>query len=528
MGDINKKICKTDKDCDENYLCGFNEADYNNYCIDNSAEKLYGGCLIDYENSNFEAIESKSLNNNETYRDCIEFVRKQTNKDGLDFNYMIYKGKKKVFVDIGTINIYLKCDDEILAVIPYTDYFELRCDKTQENCVLIGKESLKNFIRQNTRNCNGKISLDITYECENEGLKKTENILVNLNQNILIKISMNCPINKNDNRFKTKCEAMYINNRSDNLKTYIDYGKTLENCSNPIFRVPKPVYDMSKYKMMKNKYYHNELNKYDQKISEKKNDLKILEAEKYIKLKNIHSGKMISLEEALKIIDKYPLEKNVTNWKIYKNYDAAQKLFHYDEYQNKVLKYYGKVYTLEDAIEAANINNELFFVWYHNSFELDNFASKLYFIDIYSLEENILKKENWVKSENVSTGIIKFELEHFDNDIQNNLVDYISSDDEKNIDKLKEIFDTTSSNIGLEEEIENAVGLFLNNTSNINEKVIKQLDTKITTMGQAITMNDYQTDVNNKLLFYLGIFVIIIIIILIVVLVYYNNKIGGK
>lgn len=532
MGDINKKICKSDNECDNNFLCGFDENDLNNYCTENNIEKLYYGCLNtnqDY-NNNFEAIESKSLNNNQTYKDCIDFVRKQTNKDNIDFNYMVYKDKKKVFVDIGTINIYLKCDDEILSVIPHMDYFDLQCDKTQENCILKGKESLKNFIKQNTKNCTGIIYLEITYECENEGLKKTQNIPIDLNKNISINLSMSCPINKNDDKYKTKCEALYINNKDDNLKTYMDYNTSLYYCKTPVFNVPKPIFDISKYKKMKDKYNQNELNKYDEKIEQKMNDLKKLEAEKYIKLKNIQTGKVISLEEALDAINKYPLKQNITNWKIYKNYDAAQKLFHYNEYDNKILTYYGKVYTLQDAIDAANKNNELFFVWYHNSFELDNFASKLYFIDIYSLDENILKKENWVKNENVSTGLIKFQLEHFDDDTKDN--DFIENngfnDNDEDNNKLKEIFDATSSNVQLEEEIEKAVDSFLTSTSNISDKVIKQLDTKITTMTQVITMNDYQTAVNNKILFYLGISVFFMIIILICIIVYYNNKTGGK
>ena len=39
----------------------------------------------------------------------------------------------------------------------------------------------------------------------------------------------------------------------------------------------------------------------------------------------------------------------------------------------------------KQAIETfkKSENDQNYFVWYHNSYELDDFASKLYFIDIY-------------------------------------------------------------------------------------------------------------------------------------------------
>ena len=523
MNNINK-ICKSDEDCNNNSLCAFNENDFNNYCIENNIEKLYYGCLN--PNNNFDAIESKSRNSKQSYMECIDFVRKQTNKDDIDFNYMIYRDKKKVFIDLTTINIYLKCEDEILAVIPYNDYFNLNCDSSQENCVLIGKESLNNFIIQNTKN--GKIYLEITFECENEGLKKTEKIPINLNTKQIIKINMNCPINKDDDRYKTKCDALYINNKDDNLKTYIDYNTSLYNCTNPLFKVPKPILDTNKYKKLKNKNNQNELKKYDEKINEKIMDLRKLEAEKYIKIKNIQTGKIISYEDALDAINKYPLQNNVNSWKIYKNLDAAQKLYDYNETNVEILKYYGKVYTIQDAMDAANKNNEIFFVWYHNSYELDNFASKLYFIDIYSIDENILKKDNWVKSDNVSTGIMKIQLEHFDDINYDDIFDNNDNLLDNSIDKLKEMYEKSQSNISCEEDFEHAISDTLNKTGYIYNNLINTLDDKITTMSQAIVINDYQTNINNKILFYITVIIGFMIVILISVIVYYNNLYGGK
>lgn len=520
MNNINKKLCTNDNDCNINELCGYeenNNNEYNNYCIENNLYKLYYGCLddtINYRENNFEAIESKSMDNNQTYMDCINFVRKQTNKDGIDFNYMIYRDKKKVFVDVSTINIYLKCDEEILAVIPYTDYFNLTCDERQENCVLIGKDSLKNFIKQNTKNCNGKIYLEITYLCENEGLKKTNKIPINLNSDISIKLNMNCPINKKDERYNTKCEALYINNKDDNLKTYMDYNTSLYYCKNPVFKVPKPVKDINIYKRFKNKNLQNEINNYDKQINEKINDVRKLEAEKYMKLKGIQTGNKITFEEALDAISKYPLKENTTNWKIYENYDAAQKLYDYSENKVEILKYYGKVYTIQDAMDAANKNNELFFVWYHNSYELDNFASKLYFIDIYSLDESILKKDNWVKSENVSTGVMKFQLEHFDDDNYDN-ENLILSTQNDLIYNLMNILSIQS-----EEEKDNRINEALSKNNDVNDYFIKNLNSKITSIGQAIKMNDYQSGVNDEILKYVYIILGLIITIIILIILF--------
>jgi hypothetical protein len=44
MATINKK-CSSDKDCNNNDICSFNENDYNHYCIGNKIENLYYGCL---------------------------------------------------------------------------------------------------------------------------------------------------------------------------------------------------------------------------------------------------------------------------------------------------------------------------------------------------------------------------------------------------------------------------------------------------------------------------------------------------
>ena len=62
---------------------------------------------------------------------------------------------------------------------------------------------------------------------------------------------------------------------------------------------------------------------------------------------------------------------------------------------------------------------------------------------------------------------------------------------------------------------------------NVNLSVVDNLNNKITTYGQAINMNNYETDINNKILMALGIIFGLVFVVFIVLMVYYNNKYGG-
>ena len=516
----NLKKCNTDNDCNENTVCAFDESKMDNYCIDNSMSNLYYGCLNPAMNNNnlkYESIETKTLNHTD-YRDCIDFTKKQKNKDGLNYNYMVYRPKRKIFVDLTTINIYLKINNEIIAVIPYEDYFNVLCDKNTENCVLESKETIHNFIKKNTmdilrRGKTGKITLEVVYECENEGLKKNQVFDINLNEYKPLKINMNCPIDSDNSYFQSKCEAIYVNPIDDNLYSSIDNNVNMNNCLNPLFKVPFVVDNKSKYDKIKSKHTLNEMKKYDDKIAG-------IEAERYVRLKKLLYGENVPYEDALKIVsDKNGNnEHNKNKWKIFSNMDAAQKLFSYNENQNEILKYYGKVYTIQDAMDAANENNEFLFVWYHNSYELDNYASKLFFIDIYSINENILNKKEWIASENVTTGVLNFEMENFTQSFDNNISEELG-------DMIQR---TTSNNDILLSNIDKKMEQYISSYKDINDNIIDNLDSKITTYGQAISMNNYETNINNKILIYLGIISGILFIILIIIIVYKTQQLKTK
>jgi len=525
--DNNIKKCISDSDCDDNNICAFNNNEMDHYCVSNNINDLYYGC-IDNNITNIDSVESKSNLDHINYKNCINFSRRQLNNEGLEYNYMVFKPKKNAYVDTSTINIYLKCEDEILAIIPYNDYFNLRCDENRENCILESKESLLNFIVQNSTNCNKKLYLEVIYECENEGIKKNDKIPVYLDNFKDIKIKLKCPIDDNNDKFKSKCEAVYINNfdKQNNINELIDIKKSLYECKNPVYNVPILTKNINNYKKIKSKYSNLELKDYDNKINEKINDLKKLEAEKYIKLKKIQTGGDVTMEEAYDAINNYSLDKLVNNskekWKLYNGYDAVQNLFNDNENNNtdnQLIKYYGKVYTIDDAIKVANENEQNFFVWYNNSYELDNFASKLYFIDIYNIDEDIYNKTNWVKHENVTTGILKYDFEHFTD--ENNV------EDEKLYNTLMQSINEQNS---ANEELKNSYLNIIQNLDikNLNNVIIKNLDDKITQYGQSISMNNYETNINNKIIIALTVILFFIFVILVVVIVFYNNKTAGK
>jgi len=79
-----------------------------------------------------------------------------------------------------------------------------------------------------------------------------------------------------------------------------------------------------------------------------------------------------------------------------------------------LLIYYGKAYTIEEAMKIANDNNQSFFVYYSNSYQLDNYASCLYFIDIYEIDNDVFDMKNWAKSEGVTSALLNFE-NYYDN-----------------------------------------------------------------------------------------------------------------
>lgn len=526
MADINKKSCSFDNDCEDGAYCAFDEKELNHYCISSDVNDMYYGCMDTDKIGEFESIQSNSNLENKSIKSCIDFSRKQLNGDGFEYNYMIYKPKKNVYVDTTTLNIYLKCGEQVLATIPYNDYFTLKCSENQERCILHAKDSLENFIKQNIQNCNKEVYLEVVYSCENENIKKTLKIDIDMANYIKINVPIQCPVDGNNDKFTSKCSSLYMNDADQSHKNSINKNKSLYECSNPVYKLPRHVADINKYKKKQVKQANIEIQDYDNKINEKLADLKRLKAEKYIKLKQIQTGEIISFDDAMEIINGMSIQKllNTTkeNWGFYQNMDAIESIINDDKY-NSIIEYYGLVYTVEDAIKIANDKNQNMFVWYHNSYELENYASKLYFVDIYGLDSEILNKENWAKHDNVTTGLFKFQAEHFAPDLpgeENEITDK---------DKIK-IRQLLIQSIKNNSRMQKYMGLQQNilQDNGLSNNVINKLNNQITTFGQAIEMNNYETTINNRILMILGPLTFFVFVIFISVMVYFNNITAGR
>jgi hypothetical protein len=516
------KICKNDIDCGSDESCSFNKDDMNHYCMNNSKNDLYSGCLT--ETDKIDYIESKSKEDYLNMKKCIEFTRRQTNGDGMPYNYMLFKQKKNVFVDTTNINIYLKCEDEILSVIPYNDYFTMRCDDNQENCLLVSKQGLYNFIQQNIRNCQKKIYLELHYQCENEGLKSTQKIPIYMDNFKKIEIKLSCPINSKDERFQSKCVAAYINDDMIQSNKVMNKDTSLYDCKNPAYQVPVIMNDINIYKKLKNKNNHREINKYDSEIKDTLENLKKLQAKKYMRLYKIETGKDVEYDEAYKTVcqQKFNIDNNQNeNWTLFKNYDAARYLLNDD---NPAIKLYGKVYTIDEAVTIATQNNESFFIWYNNSYEEDDFASKLFFIDIFSINDNLFDKTEWAQSNNVITGLFKFEKFDGVTTLPSTTPPaLVTNDDYEELNKL--YTESQEYNSIISEQYKELINNNINLSNyNLNDSITQNLDNQITTYTQAINMGNYETNINDNIIYVLQAVLIFIFLICIGIFVYFNYK----
>ena len=104
-----------------------------------------------------------------------------------------------------------------------------------------------------------------------------------------------------------------------------------------------------------------------------------------------------------------------------------------------------------------------------------------------------------------------------------------ADESEKDIE-LKKMLNTAWANtVLMKEQYEILVENSITGTDyNVNDSVIKNLDNKITTFSQAISMNNYETGVNNNILIGVGITLGLMLLIFIIVLVYFNRITAGK
>ena len=526
-GTVQVSLCNTDSDCSKGNMCGFNEETLKHQCIPADQKMLYQGCLNTKKFNEFNKIESSSSSDHENIEKCIDFTRRQKNSDGIHYNYMIFKNKINAFVDLKTINIYLKCNGELLLVMPTREFFDIKCDDHQKNCILKPNETFRTFVESNSKTCGGNLSLDIEYTCENENIQKTLHKPIDLNKLNSIEISLKCPVDVNNSKFQSKCIATYFDTRNSNPGTQkylelLDKNIEPQNCVQPVYKVPLHISDVNVYRQILEKKTEKNIQEYDQILHDKEEEMIQLKMKK-LKMKfKKETQRELDDEEARHMIEANKTEYfessisktsdgNCT-WKIHEHKHPFG--IHIEE--NDIRKYgtmvEGKYYLIEEARNKACELNATMFIWFSNSYNLSNLRNKL-FIFTPKQVESIYKEFNtkdwakWAKVNNVHVGLLTTEdemiRERFDNtvaELNQQMQDYYQ--------QFLTFFEKTT--IHTSEKV------------NSNHKTLQKLDHQLTTITEDIKKNEFESDINNQMTIFLSIFVFILFIILIGYYIYHN------
>jgi hypothetical protein len=468
--------------------------------------------------NNLNYIESKSKKDIENINGCINFGRKQTNEDGFNYNYFIYKPKKKTFVDTSTINIYLKCDEEILAVIPFNDYFDLKCNDSFEECKLVSKDSLFNFIKQNIRNSSGNIYLEYDYLCDNENIrsKQKKNISrSDLDTQKKIIITISCPVNNLDENYQTKCAAIFLD---DSMKNNVDNSISLQKCNYPLFKTPYIVKDTKKYETIIENKKELEKKKVEKDIDDKMKELKQLKIEKYMKDNNI------SYKDAEKHINNIEKKNIRAAWLTFDNTDASSYFLNSKKYSDYITMYETDVKTLDDAKNIAELNNVFYFVWYHNNYNNKEYASKLFFISNIDsnknkIDINIYDRKIFKKEQNITTCVYNNNVEGYDN-----VFDHITDLQLYTFDQVLDVITQSSMTAESLTTDANIIAENIEGKTNLNSVILNKIDNKIMTMQQKVKMSDYEESINNNILKVIYYILFFTIVISLIIIIYLNQK----
>jgi hypothetical protein len=402
---------------------------------------------------------------------------------------MIYKSKLPTPVDFSQIEIKLKSNQQTLLNIPYADSFDVKCDEQKEICTLTAKPSFFSLIQMNRPSNEEDLYIEIIYSCENEGIQQSlKEFLKNKGE---ITFSLKCPMQKST----SKCMSMFVPDKD--VSTLSTTQKSFIQCDNPLFRIPRIVTNVKAYQEEKEKKKKEELEAYEEEILK-------LKVEKKIKEMKMHEEE-ITYEEALEFVRSGEKEKT-GSWKRYENRDAVYP-FLKDTKEIIGIEYYGMVYSIEDALRIANQKGETFFVWYHNTYSIQRFSSRLYFIHkdkMLPSSVDISNSSQWIQNENVTTCIL--EIERYENDLMNLIVSETLQNSEKMKENIHKIWEEPTT----DEEMNTIL-------YNLN----RNFDSKIVSMGQSIQMNNHETTINNKILHYIYIILFFVFVAFVVVLTYY-------
>ncbi len=526
-GTVQVSLCNTDSDCSKGNMCSFNEETLKHQCIPANQKILYQGCLNTKKFNEFNKIESSSPADHESIQKCIDFTRRQKNSDGLHYNYMIFKNKINAFVDLTTINVYLKCNGELLLVMPTREFFEMKCDDQQKNCILKPNETFRTFVESNAKTCGGNLSLEIEYSCENENIQKTLTVPIREDQLKSIKIDLTCPIQVDNSKFQSKCIATYFDTRNSNPGTakYLELlDKTIEpeNCVQPVYKVPLHVTDVNVYRQLLEQKTDKNIQEYNQMLNNKEEEMIQLKI-KQLKMKfKKETQRELNDEEARKMVEANKVEYFETSesktsngnctWKIHEHKNPFGA--HVEE--NDIRKYAtpveGKYYLIEEARNKACELNASMFIWFSNSYDLSNLRNQLFILtpsQVNTVQKDFKAKDwaKWAKVNNVHVGVLTTQdemvKEKFDNTVAE--LNYQMQDYYK---QFLTFFEKTT--IHTEEKV------------NENNQILQNLDSQLTTITEDIKKNEFESDINQQMTIFLSILALILVIILIGYYIYQN------
>ena len=508
--------CYMDSDCSSAELCAFDPANITHMCTPSQPQKLYEGCLLNTSKIS-SSIETNDANHTESFQSCLNFSRKQMDMNDLHYTNFVFKPKKHSYVNTSIINVYLKCGEQVIATLPIEDFFEIKCHNNYEQCRLTANPFLYNFTQKNIVNCGDmkNVYLQVEYSCEGEDITKT--LKIPLSQDDLknkkpVEIVLTCPVNPKNTSFTGKCMVTNVNDETSINKT-ISY----ENCSNPIFKNPYFVNDVSKYENLRKKEDEKELDEYEKEMKEKKDELNKLKIKKVQKKHKLKNGIEMTEDEAMLEIHNTPrpFEFPTNDWLTFENYDAVEFFIKNSKYTDFVTVYDNRVDTLEEAKNIAYANEKYFFVWFHNNYTNLEYASKLFFISNRDtantpIDINIFDRNIWVKEQNVTVGVYGGLIEKLSTSGDNTEIGDLQVLKMEGLgDMLKKSLEDTQF---IKNEYNNMVTA-MEVKRDVNGVVIKNMDTEMTTLQQKIDMNTYEESVNNKIIG-IGLFVLFVLVII--------------
>ena len=529
---VKVNICNLDTDCKQNEFCAFDEKNMKHYCKSNKNNELYVGCLNTNKYNELNSIESRNEDDVVNIKSCVNFVRKQVNNDNYSYDYMVYKNKINSFVDVNTVNIYLKCGKEVLMVLPPDNFFDVKCINDQKECILKPNDAFKTFVRANNKSCGGKLSLDVEYECDNEKLKNNLNIPFTVNNIDNIQIKLLCPIDLKNEKFQSKCVAAYFDNQNSNpdindYKELLDKKVKPEDCVLPVYKVPRIVNDLKVYQQVMNKKKEEKIKKFNEELKRKSYEINKLKAEKFMALFEKETGKKISFDDAMTIIsNEQNNDTSIDNnenfqslgddsemkqcyWKIYNNFYLFPKV-NLKELNNHAT-FIGEYKMIEEVRRKACDLKASCFIWFSNKYPVTDIRNRMYIMTkpelnrFYEKYNHLKDINNLIPTEDVHIGIISNYLDTVYEQYTEQVNTYSNSID----DLFNKFYTFIDQNM-----------MHTDQNINSNDQTINKLNKEISTLTQKIKMNQYEQDVNNNIVYVLGILAVVFFIIIVVTYIY--------